>query len=31
VQVERAGQPAALLEFYAYEPALVSRARAPRR
>lgn len=31
VQVERAGQPAALLEFYAYDPALVSPARAPRR
>lgn len=31
VQVERAGQPAALLEFYAYDPSLVSRERGPSR
>lgn len=31
VQVERAGQPAALLEFYAYDPAQVRRASAPSR
>lgn len=31
VQVARAGQPAALLEFYAYDPSLVSRASGPNR
>ncbi|MFM1812093.1 MAG: hypothetical protein RLZZ336_1031 [Cyanobacteriota bacterium] len=31
VQVGRAGQPAALLEFYAYDPSLVSQASAPSR
>jgi hypothetical protein len=31
VQVERAGQPAALLEFYAYDPSLVSPASGPNR